>query len=87
MSPSCAPLALIPPTLLSVLIVGIPLSYSQSVFYGNRSACYACLEDHDLVVADCTSALDLNSNYPKVLMRRCQSFEATEKYDEALAGE
>jgi len=56
----------------------------MSIFYGNRSACYASLEDHELVVADCTSALDLNANYSKVLMRRSQSFEALEKYDEAI---
>jgi hypothetical protein len=44
------------------------------------------MDDHDLVVADCSSALALNSSYTKVLMRRCQSYEAQEKYDEALSG-
>lgn len=57
----------------------------MSIFYGNRSACYVHMRDHELVIADCTSALDLNCNYTKVLMRRCQAFEALEKYDEALA--
>ena len=56
------------------------------MFYGNRSAAYASMEDHELVIADCSSALELNPSYAKVLMRRCQAFEATEKYDEALAG-
>lgn len=44
------------------------------------------MEDHALVVADCSSALELNHNYTKVLMRRCQAYEAMERYDEALAG-
>ena len=39
------------------------------------------------MIADCSSALELNNAYTKVLMRRCQAFEALEKYDEALAGE
>lgn len=57
----------------------------MSVFYGNRSAAYASVEEHELVIADCSSALDLNPQYTKVLMRRCLAFEATEKFDEALA--
>jgi hypothetical protein len=39
------------------------------------------------VVEDCSSALELNNAYLKVLVRRSQALEALEKYDEALSGE
>ncbi len=43
------------------------------------------MSEHQLVIADCSSALELNSSYLKVLVRRSQSYEALEQYDEALA--
>jgi tetratricopeptide (TPR) repeat protein len=38
-----------------------------------------------LVVDDCSSALELNDTYLKVLVRRSQALESLEKYDEALS--
>lgn len=57
----------------------------MAVFYGNRSACYASIGDNELAISDCTTALELNSNYLKVLMRRCQTYESLERYDDAIA--
>ena len=57
-----------------------------ATFYGNRSAAYFILDEHELVVEDCTAALQLKSDYVKVLARRMLSYEKLEKYDEALTG-
>jgi len=59
---------------------------AQSVFYGNRSACYFALEEYLSAIEDCTKALEYNENYSKVLMRRCQSYERLSKFDEAIKG-
>jgi len=57
-----------------------------ATFYGNRAAAYFVLEEHELVVEDCTAALHLKSDYIKVLARRMLSYEKLEKYEEALTG-
>ncbi|KAJ1670230.1 TOM (translocase of outer membrane) complex component [Coemansia sp. RSA 2052] len=54
------------------------------VFYSNRAACYAADNDHDQVIADCTSALELEPRYIKALMRRAQANESTERYRDSL---
>ena len=57
-----------------------------ATFYGNRSAAYFTLDEHELVVEDCTAALQLKPDYVKVLARRMLSYEKLEKYEEALTG-
>jgi tetratricopeptide (TPR) repeat protein len=57
-----------------------------AAFYGNRAAAYAAEDDHDLVVDDCTAALELKPDYTKVLIRRMQAYEKLQKYEEALTG-
>ncbi|KAJ2369547.1 TOM (translocase of outer membrane) complex component [Coemansia sp. RSA 2610] len=54
------------------------------VFYSNRAACYAASSDHDKVIQDCTSALELESRYVKALIRRAQAYESTEQYRDSL---
>ncbi|KAJ2071133.1 TOM (translocase of outer membrane) complex component [Coemansia sp. S155-1] len=54
------------------------------VFYSNRAACYAAESDHDQVIADCTSALQLEPRYVKALMRRAQANESTERFRDSL---
>ncbi|KAJ2137918.1 TOM (translocase of outer membrane) complex component [Coemansia sp. RSA 678] len=54
------------------------------VFYSNRAACYAASSDHEKVIQDCTSALELESRYVKALIRRAQAFESTEKFRDSL---
>lgn len=57
-----------------------------STFYGNRSAAYFSLEEWELVVEDCTAAVELKPDYVKVLARRMLANEKLEKYEEALRG-
>jgi tetratricopeptide (TPR) repeat protein len=57
-----------------------------SVFLGNRAAAYFSVDEFDCVVDDCTSSLELNSNYVKVLMRRSQAYEKLTRPEDALVG-
>eukprot|EP00981_Chlorochromonas_danica_P010898 scaffold3532_cov182-Ochromonas_danica.AAC.1 len=56
-----------------------------ATFHGNRSAAYFAMEDYELVVDDCTRALELKADYVKVLARRMQAYEKLNKIEEALA--
>jgi tetratricopeptide (TPR) repeat protein len=58
-----------------------------ATFYGNRSACFASLGDHDCVLEDCTAALEHKPDYVKVLARRAASYEAVEKLDQVQLSE
>ena len=58
----------------------------RSVYFGNRSACYQNLLEYEKVVSDCTAALELDSQYLKVLIRRADAFERLDKLTEALEG-
>ncbi|XP_043250402.1 tetratricopeptide repeat protein 1 [Colletes gigas] len=75
---------------ISVYTQGIqtcPLSYSKerSVLYANRAAAKSkCLEKESAIL-DCTKAIELDPSYLKVLVRRAQLYEETDKLDEALA--
>ncbi|KAK0176381.1 hypothetical protein PV328_000524 [Microctonus aethiopoides] len=55
----------------------------KAVFYKNRAAVYLKQKDYDNVIKDCNEALKTCPNDPKALFRRCQAFEALEKYEEA----
>ena len=50
----------------------------------NRAACFAAVDEWDMVVDDCNWALDKNPLYTKVLVRRSQANEKLERIDEAL---
>jgi len=52
--------------------------------YGNRATCYHQLYDPKKTAEDCTSALKLNPNHIKALIRRAQALESLEKYEDAL---
>jgi tetratricopeptide (TPR) repeat protein len=58
---------------------------NMSVFLGNRAAAYFSIEEWSLVVDDCTTALENNANYVKVLHRRLQAYEKLDRVEEALA--
>ncbi|KAI9098268.1 import receptor [Phlyctochytrium arcticum] len=62
----------------------ITLSPNDAVFYSNRAACYANLNNYDAVLEDCTAALKLDSTYVKALNRRAQAYEHTEDWTAAL---
>jgi tetratricopeptide (TPR) repeat protein len=57
---------------------------SLSVFYGNRAAAYFSVEEYECVVDDCSSSLEINGDYVKVLMRRSQAYEKLTKPEDAL---
>lgn len=54
------------------------------IFYSNRSACYAALDDHENVINDTTEAIKLKPDYTKCVLRRATSYEILEKYEEAM---
>lgn len=56
-----------------------------ATFYGNRAAAYFAEEEYELVIDDCSYALDHKADYVKVLLRRMQAYEKLDKLDEALA--
>ncbi|XP_033123832.1 tetratricopeptide repeat protein 1-like [Anneissia japonica] len=64
-----------------------PLTFKKerSIMYSNRAACKLRLEQLEEAISDCTEALTLNPLYMKALLRRAQTYELTEKLDEALA--
>ncbi|KAF2075704.1 hypothetical protein CYY_003018 [Polysphondylium violaceum] len=63
-------------------------SEELAVLYSNRSACYLITGKHELVLADCTTALQYEPTPAnirvKIYHRRAQSREALEKHREAL---
>ena len=48
------------------------------IYYSNRSACYAALDDHENVIKDTTEAINLKPDYTKCILRRATSFEVLE---------
>lgn len=54
------------------------------VYLLNRSACYAGLGDHEKVIEDTLAALVLEPEYVKCLLRRATSYEALERFPEAM---
>lgn len=57
---------------------------TDPVFYSNRSACYAALQDHENVIKDTTEAIKLKPDYTKCVLRRATSYEILEKYTDAM---
>ena len=72
---------------LSLYTEAIKLTESDSadkaVLYKNKAAVYLKLSDYQAVIQNCTSSLEITPNDPKALFRRCQAYEALEKYEEA----
>lgn len=54
------------------------------VFYSNRSACYAALNQHEKVIEDATAAINIKRDYVKCILRRANSYEALEMYPESM---
>lgn len=55
-----------------------------AIFYSNRAACYAQLNQEEKVLENCNAALKIHPKYVKALFRRGQAFEKLEKYWESL---
>jgi import receptor subunit TOM70 len=56
----------------------------DAIFYSNRSACYAALDDHENVIKDTTEAIKLKPDYTKCVLRRATSYETVERYEDAM---
>ncbi|KAI5301408.1 TOM (translocase of outer membrane) complex component, partial [Ascosphaera pollenicola] len=54
------------------------------VYYSNRAACYNALSDWEKVIADTSSAIDMDQEYVKAINRRANAYEAIGSYREAL---
>ena len=61
-----------------------PSAVERAVFFANRAACFAKLNEHEAVIDDCTQALQLQPQYTKALMRRALAKEALDQPTEAL---
>ncbi|PSN46108.1 Protein unc-45 B [Blattella germanica] len=55
----------------------------KAVYYKNRAAVHLKRNEYTEARDDCSAALEIVQNDPKALFRRCQAFEALEKFEEA----
>jgi len=55
----------------------------KSVYYSNRATCQAQLQNHEAVVEDCTSSINIKPSV-KALIRRGLAYESLEKYKAGL---
>jgi len=55
-----------------------------AIFYGNRTQCNACLDQHEAAEADCTAALCIDPKYVKALVRRATAREKLGKAEQAM---
>ncbi|KAJ3055603.1 TOM (translocase of outer membrane) complex component [Rhizophlyctis rosea] len=58
--------------------------HPHAVYYSNRAACYANLEQYDKVIEDCTEALKRDKHWGRALNRRAQAYEHEKRYTDAL---
>ncbi|KAL7663922.1 TOM70 [[Candida] zeylanoides] len=58
--------------------------HTNPVYYANRAACYAALNDHANVIKDTSAAIALKRDYTKCVLRRATSYEATGQYTDAM---
>ena len=58
--------------------------FPDPIYYSNRAACYASLNDFEHVVHDCNEALKLDPGYIKALTRRARAYENLGKELDAL---
>lgn len=55
----------------------------KAIFYKNRAAVHLKQKEYDKAIQDCDKALDIIPNDPKALFRRCQAYQALERFEEA----
>lgn len=56
----------------------------HAVLFCNRAACYMALKKFRDAYADCSSALEIQPNYLKAILRRGRCFARLERYQESL---
>jgi tetratricopeptide (TPR) repeat protein len=57
---------------------------NTAIYYANRGACRLMLGENDATVADCTSALEVQTDYVKALQRRSKAYDALGKKQAAF---
>ena len=55
----------------------------KAILYKNKAAVHLKVSDYEAAIKDCTTSLEISPNDPKALFRRCQAYEALEKFEEA----
>lgn len=55
-----------------------------AIFHQNRAACNEALGNIDLVVEDCSQAIDLKKTYTKAYLRRARAFDKLKDFDKAM---
>ncbi|KAL7390351.1 hypothetical protein ABVT39_019428 [Epinephelus coioides] len=68
----------------ALVLCPVCFSKERSVLFSNRAAARLHLNLKDQAISDCTSAIKLNPEYVRALLRRAELYEQTEKLDEAL---
>lgn len=61
----------------------IDLNSEDHVFYSNRSACYACLEEYDKALVDAQICVDINPDWAKGYLRRGLAEFYLKKHDQS----
>ncbi|KAJ8428032.1 hypothetical protein Cgig2_027638 [Carnegiea gigantea] len=59
----------------------------RAVFHSNKAACLMQMKpiDYESVISECTMALQVQPGFVRALLRRARAYEATGKYDMAMA--
>lgn len=73
-------------SLYTKALLTCPLVFTKdrSIMFSNRAACYMRMSKNKKAIEDSCSALELNPNYLKALIRRAELYEKEDKLDEAL---
>eukprot|EP00164_Ancoracysta_twista_P006779 GFYU01009509.1.p1 GENE.GFYU01009509.1~~GFYU01009509.1.p1 ORF type:complete len:401 (-),score=113.08 GFYU01009509.1:48-1250(-) len=59
-------------------------STASHIFYSNRAAAHTHLSDYEAAIADCESAIEVNSSYPKAYSRLGLAYSSLGQYQEAI---
>ncbi|KAJ3242304.1 TOM (translocase of outer membrane) complex component [Chytriomyces hyalinus] len=62
----------------------IAVNSKDAVFYANRAACHANLQNHEATIKDCDAALAIDPRYIKAIYRRAQAYSSLNKLELAL---
>lgn len=69
----------------AIELYGSTVCPEKASCFCNRAACHQQTHNFSAVIADCTSALEIDPNHAKALLRRAIAYEGNEKWKLALA--